>query len=344
MLDDFKKLAQNILDQYYQVLAADIKKNGFCTEFLGESKKFESTRLLCQTRCMYFLLEYALLKPSSNAFEHALTLYKLIKDKYQSSEGIWLQYPGKENLENLYEYAFLIFSISKLYQQDPQPEYQEDLVALHSVIQIKYFFPETNFSNLKDNDGLVSQNALMHVYEAYLELCIALPETAYQETLKALLKATENMFFDKSKKLISEYSPYHTNPTYEPGHSFEWCCLMVETNRAKVLEGTPLLPAKEIAITAEQNGVTKDNVVLQSISNLQDKERFRIWPMFERLRFYGLTNNLEKIEHVFPTFNQYFIDKNQLPIEWIDSQLKPDFKGVKTTTSYHIINCLKNLV
>jgi mannose/cellobiose epimerase-like protein (N-acyl-D-glucosamine 2-epimerase family) len=337
--------ANKLLDIYYQVLSHDIDHHGYCTEFLGNAQGFEKTRLLCQTRCMYFLLEYASINKSSEASSQAITLYQLIKNKYQDERQHWLQYPHKEKLDNLYEYAFLIFSISKLHIQTPSSDYVNDLTALHEVIVNHYFFPESNFSNLKDNKGFVSQNALMHLFEAYLELYKAIPTEKYKNVLDILLQATKRMFYNPYPNLISEYSPYKEEKTaiYEPGHSFEWCCLLSEARQAGI--DTSILPIeKKMAAAAEQNGVTSQGAVLQSISTLDDKNRFRIWPVLERLRYYAITRDYNKVSIIFPEFVNLFISKKtNLPIEFINVNLEPDFDGVKTTTSYHLINSLKNI-
>lgn len=338
--------ANKILDHYYQILSHDINHHGYCTEFLGSSVGFEKTRLLCQTRCMYFLLEYAALNKDSYASNQAFTLYQLIKNKYQDEHHHWLQYPHKEKLDNLYEYAFLIFSISKLHIQTPSTDYVKDLASLHEVIMHHYFFPESDFSNLRDNKGFVSQNALMHLYEAYLELYKALPTEKYKGVLDTLLQTTKGMFYNPYPNLISEYSPYKQEKTaiYEPGHSFEWCCLLVEAQQAGI--DTSILPVeKKMAAAAEKNGVTAQGAVLQSISTLDDKNRFRIWPVLERLRYYAISKDHTKVSTIFPEFVALFISKEtNLPIEFINENLQPDFKGVKTTTSYHLINSLKNLI
>ncbi len=335
-----------LLDTYFDRLSHDIKKVGHCTEFLGKHSDYDTTRLLCQTRCMYFLIEYAIHRDDTEALNQALTLYKLIKsDYYDHDNNHWLQFPKRGKLDNLYEYAFLVFSISKLYSVIKSNEYKKDLEELNDYILQHYFKPGTDFDNLKEKSGLVSQNALMHLYESYLELYKAIPDKAYLETLNTLLSSAKKMFYDPKIELISEYSPFGDDDTvYEPGHSFEWGCLLLETEQLKLNLFTKI-DIKGLASSAEKYGVMSTGVVKQSISNLDDKDRYRIWPMLERMRYYLMSNNAEKINSIFPDFDNTFINhQTKLPIEFVDSQLNQDFEGVKTTTSYHLINSLKHLV
>ncbi|MDC0534344.1 AGE family epimerase/isomerase [Francisellaceae bacterium] len=335
-----------LLDTYYDKLSHDIKKVGHCTEFLGKHSDYDTTRLLCQSRCMYFLIEYSIKRDDTQAFNHALTLYKHIKsDYYDAGNKQWLQFPKRQKLDNLYEYAFLVFSISKLYSAKKSDEYKKDLEELNSYILRNYFKPETDFDNLKDKSGLVSQNALMHLFESYLELYKAIPDKAYLETLITLLTSATKMFYDSQLDLISEYSPFgDDNTIYEPGHSFEWGCLLLESEQLN-LNLSNKINIKGLVASAEQYGVMSQGVVKQSISNLNDKDRYRIWPMLERMRYYLMNQDAAKINNIFPEFNDIFINhQTKLPIEFVDSQLNQDFDGVKTTTSYHLINSLKHLI
>ena len=336
-----------LLDSYYDQLSQDIDNNGYCTEYLGQSDEYKNTRLLCQTRCMYFLTEYSLCRDDTKALNQALILFHLIKnDYYDSVNKHWLQYPNREKLDNLYEYAFLIFSISKLYSVIKHDEhYKQDLEALNNYVTEKYFHPESQFKNLAGHNGLVSQNALMHLYESYLELYKVVPEKRYFEVLDELLSSAKLMFFDKGVSLISEYSPFgDENTIYEPGHSFEWACLLLESEQMGLKFKDKIFYA-DLAQSAEKYGVMSQGVVKQSISNLNDKDRYRIWPMLERMRYYLISKNIEKINKIFSEFDNIFINPyTKLPIEYVDSELSKNFEGVKTTTSYHLINCLKHFI
>jgi len=335
-----------ILDYYYDQLNKDIDQNGYCTEFLNNADDYENTRLLCQTRCMYFLVEYSLIREDTKAFNQALKLYDLIKkDYYSQADKCWYQYPNREKLDNLYEYAFLIFSISKLYSVIKKDELKSDLTELHQYIQLKYFHPETNFDNLKDEYGRVSQNALMHLFESYLELYKIIPNDNYKNILLSLLSSVKNMFYDSGAKLISEYFPHGDNDTiYEPGHSFEWACLLLESKGFDININENIHYEKLIS-SAEKFGVTSQGAVFQSLSGLDDKNRYRIWPMLERLRYYVMNQDAEKVNNIFPEFDAIFIcQRTNMPIEFVNSELASDFDGVKTTTAYHLINSLKHLL
>ena len=335
-----------ILTSYYNILSHNIDSFGYVTEFLNQSDNFLQTRLLCQTRSMYFLLEYSSLFNNAKALKQACTLYELIKTQYYCHEDGWLQFPKHENLQSLYEYSFLLFSISKLYSIVKKDVYKSELYSIHSIIQKKFYYPNSKFSNLEEPNGLISQNALMHLYEAYLELYKVIPELEYKDILEELLSSIKEMFYDSEKELISEYTfiPTSEQNIYEPGHSFEWCCLLNETSRLNI--NIHLLPIEHnMILSAEKKGVSNQNIVLPVIPNKSTVNRYRIWPMLERIRYYAMTKNKTKLENIFNTFVRVFILKDScLPIEYIKQDLSPDFDKIKTTTSYHLINSIKHLI
>ena len=317
--------------------------NGYVTEKLGNHIGFEHTRLLCQTRCMYFCLEYSNLFSDIGAYENAITLYKMIRKKYKNNSG-WLQYPNHQQLTNLYEYSFLIFSISKLHSIRQKDEYKTELIHLHEIIQNKFYDIDNNFNNLKDDNGLISQNALMHLYEAYLELYKAIPSKEFTIILRDLLVSITFLFYDQKKNLISEYTfkPTSNKNIYEPGHTFEWCCLLNETKRLNI-DINNILDEKNLCSGAEKYGIHLRNIVLTEINNTNN--RYRIWPSLERIRYYGLTKNQKKLKSSYADFIDIFISKDTLlPIEYVNTQFTSEFIGVKTTTSYHLINSFKNLI
>jgi len=103
--------------------------------------------------------------------------------------------------------------------------------------------------------------------------------------LASILTTFKQMFFDPQENLIAEWSPWGGDDTiYEPGHSFEWCCLLAEAAEASI-DVSVLDVAQAMCAAAENKGVCSDSkTVWQSISSLEDKDRFRIWPTLERLR------------------------------------------------------------
>lgn len=337
------KRASAIIQAYYAHLNRDIAQNGYCTEMLGGSDDYRQTRLLCQSRCMYFLVEYSLLYPDSKAWKQALTLYHLIKQDYCSHSG-WLQYPGGALLTDLYEYAFLMFSIAKLESVQSSPMFQKDLNHLNSIIQNHYFSPEKAFANLQDEAGFVSQNALMHLFESYLEMYKVMPKRYAEQALTQLAGSMAQLFYDADRHLISEYAPFgDANTIYEPGHTFEWCCLLVEAQHYGFEKPEPIDIAFMVD-AAENEGINARAIVVPSIP-LPSSLRYRIWPTLERMRYYALIKDDNAVCRLFSHFDEVFIDPiSHLPIEYVDKHFKPDFSGIKTTTSYHLINCLKHLI
>jgi hypothetical protein len=98
-------------------------------------------------------------------------------------------------------------------------------------------------------------------------------------------------------------------------------------------------------LSAEKKGVSNQEIVLSIIPNDSKINRYRIWPMLERMRYYAITKNKTTLENIFATFVKAFISHGScLPIEYIKQDLSPDFDKVKTTTSYHLINSIKHFI
>lgn len=125
----------------------------------------------------------------------------------------------------------------------------------------------------------------MHLFESFLEMYKVLPSETLKSDIKDLLTLFKRLFYDDSLKLISEYSGWTPNGSenvYEPGHTFEWCCLIQDAEEHGLKFG--ILNAGEMAAAAEAQGMCDNKLVLQKVGKGQDDSRFRIWPSLERVR------------------------------------------------------------
>ncbi|MCF6808482.1 AGE family epimerase/isomerase [Thiotrichales bacterium 19S9-12] len=341
--------ARFFIDQYGQQLIKHIDQYGFCGEFIedGVEPDINQTRLLCQCRSLFFLIDYADITNDQSLIERAFDLYIVIQQHYFNEENqTWSQYPGQSD-NTVYEYAFLLFSFSKLYSVYPEESIASAINRVNEVIYEQYLSSiDANFSLLQEADGRLCQNGLMHLYEAYLEAYKTFKTEAYLSTVKNVLDKLMSLFFDDKLKLVSEYSPIdHTNGFFEPGHSFEWGSLLYESESLGI-ELPVGATYQALVESAENLGVTDDQLVVAELKadSSADHSRYRIWPLFERLRYYAMTDNKDKVNEVFHPFVSLFFDKNGFPIEYIDQDFQTDFDHIKSTTSYHLINCFKHII
>lgn len=66
-------------------------------------------------------------------------------------------------------------------------------------------------SEFKNDNGVISQNAVMHLFESFLEMYKVLPSDSLKADIKNLLSLFKRLFYDDSIKLISEYSGWTPN-------------------------------------------------------------------------------------------------------------------------------------
>ncbi|MCF6776975.1 AGE family epimerase/isomerase [Thiotrichales bacterium 19X7-9] len=340
--------ARQLIDVYYDRLKDHIQRYGFCGEFIESNytPDLKETRLLCQCRSIFFLLDYAEITGDETCIELAFELYIVIQANYFNDEKLtWSQYPGG-NSNTLYEYAFVLLAFAKLYKVKPIDSLKNAINRVDEILQDQYLSFESNFANLQESDGRLCQNALMHLFEAYLEAYKTFQTNHYLNTVELLLDTLMNLFLSQKMNLISEYAPLdNVNDIFEPGHSFEWASLLFEAEKLGIK--VPIHSKhKRIVESAENLGVIDNTLVVGQlkINTDKDQSRFRVWPLFERLRYYAMTDDQATVESIFNSFIDIFFDKNNFPIEYVNQNLKADFQHVKATTSYHLINCFKYLL
>ena len=136
---------------------------------------------------------------------------------------------------------------------------------------------------------------------------------------------------------------YSCSEIYEPGHSFEWCSLLLEASQYDMPYN---LDINKMANSAEINGTTDAKLVLPTIGdkNSNDEIKIRIWPSLERVRYYSMNCEYDKVATGFESLIAHFFSKDGLPFEYIDREYNVTQTNVKSTTGYHIINCFKYII
>ncbi|GGF98629.1 hypothetical protein GCM10010995_14830 [Cysteiniphilum litorale] len=326
------------IDAYYQLLIKAIDQLGYAPEFLNAPQKIDqaNTRLLCQTRSLFFLLTYAGLTNTQAANAYAYKLYQVMKSQYFDEQSkAWIKTQSSKDGNDLYEYAFVLFTLSVLYGTFKEHVISEDIEHVNELITQKFIADD--FKALKDQHGVIGQNALMHLFEAYLGAYRHTQNPIFKTQAEALYQKIIALFFDHERSLMREYSREDKSALFEPGHSFEWSSLIVE---AQALGVDVDIMSDHIGLyqAATKVGINDCGFIKPNLSHDVKDMQYRIWPMLEYMRYLAMTASYEHLDNALSIFSTVFL-KHDLPIEYVDSEGAVGFDDVKSTTGYHLINC-----
>ncbi len=326
------------VNAYYQLLIKAIDLLGYAPEFLNAPQKIDqaNTRLLCQTRSLFFLLTYARLTNTQAANAYAYKLYQAMKSQYFDEQSkLWIKTKNAKDDNDLYEYAFVLFALSTLYGTFKERVIREDIEYVNKLITQKFIADD--FKALKDDNGVIGQNALMHLFEAYLSAYRYTQDPSLKTQAESLYHEIMTLFFDHEKNLMREYSKKAKSALFEPGHSFEWSSLIVEAKALKI-DVDIMSDHVKLYQAAAKVGMNSHGLVKPNLSNNTKEMQYRIWPMLEYMRYLAMTAKYEVLDQALTIFLNLYLNNN-LPIEYVDGQGIAGFNDVKSTTGYHLINC-----
>lgn len=343
-----RSIALAHLNHYNTLLTNNIQRYGFCPEYLNltQEAKITETRLLCQSRGIFFLLEQAKITHDTTNIVQAFNLYDMINEVYyDKNNATWHRQPQTTHHEldiMLYEYAFILTALAKLYAHSQDQVILERIFSTAEIIHLQFYSPNSNFAKLNKSPTGIGQNALMHLFEAYLEAYISTQQKYFLDKLNQLGHEIITLFYNPKVGLIKEYS---TANIFEPGHSFEWAALIYEASLHKA--NLPnIVEHQQLAAQAEKFGVINDYLVLAEINEntVKNAASFRIWPSLERLRYYAMTDNQSAVDKTVVALCAKFFAPDGLPFEYINQNYQASEFKVKSTTGYHLINCFKYLI
>jgi mannose/cellobiose epimerase-like protein (N-acyl-D-glucosamine 2-epimerase family) len=332
-----------ILSAYKDGIFESIERNnGVVGEYFLEKFHPATTRLLCQTRSIYFLSKYYNLYKNDQALSSAEKLYIKSKSFYSTGTG-WKDISCAEsNTINLYELAFLAYSLTFLYKETGYSNINKDarlvFSLLISMIEREKFFPK-----MTKYHGFVSQNPLMHLFESFISGYNIFNDEKYLTVARRLLKIVEDNFYKTDcGRLLEVLGINHSDIWSEPGHAFEWGSLLVQASKLNLILNTKMLFTKLIEY-AEKNGVNSDGFTLSKQNNKShSQDLYRIWPQLERVRVLFETKKYDKGYTSLNFILIKFFDNNYYPIEYYGIENKPQKN--KITTGYHIINCFEAVI
>ncbi len=326
------------IDAYHQLLIKAIEQLGYAPEFLNAPQKIDqaNTRLLCQTRSLFFLLIYGKLTNTQAANAYAYKIYQVMKSQYFDERSkAWIKTQNSKDDNDLYEYAFVLFSLSVLYGTFKEQVIKEDIEYVNKLITQKFIADD--FKALKDQSGIIGQNALMHLFEAYLSAYRYTEAPSFKTQAEALYREIIRLFFDDERNLMREYSKEDKSALFEPGHSFEWSSLIVEA-QALGVDIDAMSDHVRLYQAAAKAGINDRGFIKPNLNDTSKDTQYRIWPMLEYVRYLAMTANYEHLDNALNIFSTIFL-KHDLPIEYVDSEGAVGFDDVKSTTGYHLMNC-----
>lgn len=278
----------------------DTRRGGFVEVLTmdGQPDLAADRRLRVQARQIYVFCHAMLLNWQGPARQLAHSGYLRMTQDYWHTDGGWIFSAAsggaaRDITRTSYEQAFALLALAWYYRVTGEPE------ALTWVRRTLDFLDQ----RLADpaHGGYLEapsvqfprrQNPHMHLLEAMLALFAATRDASYLERAGDIVGLFRRRFFDPSSGALCEFFGADWTPAsggdgqwVEPGHQFEWICLLDQFAR---LTGEPV--DDEIAALyrcAEAHGVdAADGLVYDAVSRDGTVLRAskRIWPQTEALR------------------------------------------------------------
>ncbi|MEM7073365.1 MAG: AGE family epimerase/isomerase [Pseudomonadota bacterium] len=353
---------QAILRHYGNRLMQDLEASSLIGEYLGKASW--PARLLCQMRTIHYLTAMYRLFGEASMLKKANELYLASEAQYKTRAGQWKQWPDQTHpASNLYELGFTIYAEAGLFALTKSMPLQQSARATLQLITPILRDPPA-WQRACSKDGLVSQNPLMHLFEAFLAATSSFGDPIWSQQGRLVLQIIAQSFFDPDAEMIAEVitkTPPYTKLYFEPGHSYEWASLLLASSvDLQRLARSCNLRAEGLVRACELNGLDPAGFVAERLCDAGEGSyrlicdpaatRRRIWPQLERIRALHECNHTHLDRHADQGWTarlqsattqtlQHFFDGLD-PVEYLPMDDQPLTNGVKSTTGYHIINAL----
>ena len=187
----------------------------------------------------------------------------------------------------------------------------------------------------------ISQNPLMHLFESFVFAYEVLHNEIYKDAATKILDIVYQNFYNAEVGAIMEMSfEEDLAYWYEPGHSFEWGSLLKIAESQQVSH--EIINAVNLVGVAEKVTENFGQIVPAKVKipGNEIESTFRIWASLERVRVHFMLENFELANSGLEEALNKFFDNNNLPKEFLDMAATK----VKSTSGYHIINCLQEAI
>lgn len=288
---------------FWKKYGIDIEFGGFYEQLNTELKPIvQPRRARLVARQIYSFAKACEIVEDNNyedIVEHGLSFLEkyLINNSGQVYKSILLEKNQVDISHDLYDYAFVIFAMSKIYSKKKFKS-KAITIALKSIDWIKTYWRHNEIGFLEDTHNKIICRANPHMH--LLEASLAWEENNLKENIKLWQKLSDEIIALAVKKLIDPkrkilYELFDSNwklsadpkdQFIEPGHQYEWAWLIIKwsnlRNNVKYIN-----IAKELVKNAERFGYdTNRKVCVNSLDyklNYLDKNA-KLWPQTERLK------------------------------------------------------------
>ena len=192
----------------------------------------------------------------------------------------------------LYNQAFVIFSLARAYEMIPQENIKATAKKLLKYLETERQAPGGGFTEIKNDQICYQSNPHMHLFEAVIEWLKVSSDPEWKQTAQDIFDLCTQKFIDPKVGVVCEFfeagwTPIKENSrfVFEPGHQYEWAWLMIEFKKATGFDVGPF--PWQIYQMAEKHGLddSKKWVLDEIWSDFSVKKKSsRFWPQTERIK------------------------------------------------------------
>ena len=139
----------------------------------------------------------------------------------------------------LYNQAFVIFSLARAYEMIPQENIKATAKKLLKYLETERQAPGGGFTEIKNDQICYQSNPHMHLFEAVIEWLKVSSDPEWKQTAQDIFDLCTQKFIDPKVGVVCEFfeagwTPIKENSrfVFEPGHQYEWAWLMIEFKKA----------------------------------------------------------------------------------------------------------------
>jgi mannose/cellobiose epimerase-like protein (N-acyl-D-glucosamine 2-epimerase family) len=286
---------------------------------------------------------------------------------FYRENGRWIfsindQMDALDESEDLYSYAFVIFSLAHYYRATRDKRAQE--LALSTLSRLDHAFRMPELKGLAEGlapDGSFQKEkprrheTHMHLFEGCLFAYEIFQDEAFRIMADEMADLFTSYFFDMEGVVLSEYYTDTLKPVAsqghiitEPGHYCEWIWLLKK--HAGILGDKEFYDpvCKKLINFANKYGWDEDYGGIYDELDPEGnvvRDTKRIWPFTEALKANVLMLDVktmdknfikQRLSEMLKTFLENYMSERGFWTEWLDRNLQPQTDYMPGTTPYHV--------
>lgn len=192
---------------------------------------------------------------------------------------------------NTYEQAFALLAYCELYLLTGDAVFQRKAVRLHDWLKAYLTLEEGGYAINTSRPPLLSQNPIMHLFEACLSWWRATGESRWEQEAHLLFGLFDRHLFNRQHQCLVEFFAPGWRPTLpishqaDPGHHHEWTWLLYEYQKISGVDTAPMRQALQaFAAACGENQAT--GAVMNEVfwDKLPFRAGGRLWCQTERIK------------------------------------------------------------